>query len=97
MIKLKPTQKHSGLFFHDKTKSKSIPDTLTDDDPEHIEPAAKTNLFTNYFQSVFAKDQSPTHCNADNVRPVIFIIFIIWKFKKKITSLRVFSKNVQTF
>ena len=66
---LRPTQKHSGLFFHDKTQSKAIPDTITDGDSEYTEPAAKANLFNNYFQSVFAKDQSPTRCNADNVRP----------------------------
>ena len=55
-------------FFHVKTQSKAIPDTLTDGNSEYTEPAAKANLFNNYFQSVFAKDQSPTRCNADNVR-----------------------------
>ena len=69
MIKLGPTRKHSGLFFHDKTQYNAIPDTLTDGDSEYTEPAAKENLFNNYFQSVFAKDQSPTRCSADNVRP----------------------------
>ena len=39
---------------------KAIPDTLTDGDSEYTEPAAKANLFNNYFQS---------RCNADYVRP----------------------------
>ena len=56
-------------FFHDRNQSKAIPDFLTDGDSEYTGPAAKANLFNNYFQSVFAKYQSPTCCNADNVRP----------------------------
>ena len=46
-------------------------------DSEYTEPAAKANLFNNYFQSVFANDQSPTRCNADNVRSAeIFFLSI---------------------
>ena len=41
----------------------------TDGDSANTEPAVKPNLFKNYFQSFFAKDQSPTWGNADNVRP----------------------------
>ena len=67
--KVKTNPKTFWSFFHDKTQSKAIPDTLTDGDSEYTEPAAKANLFNNYFQSVFAKDQSPTRCNADHVRP----------------------------
>ena len=54
--KVKTDPKTFWSFFHDKTQSKAIPDTLTDGDSE-------------YTQSVFAKDRSTTRCNADNVRP----------------------------
>ena len=67
--KVKTNPKTFWSFFHDKTQSKAIPDTLTDVDSEYTEPAAKGNLFNNYFQSVFAKDPSPTRCNADGRGP----------------------------
>ena len=47
--KFKTNPKTFWSFFHDKIQSKAIPDTLTDGDSEYTEPAAKANLFTNYF------------------------------------------------
>ena len=89
--KVKTNPKTFWSFFHDKTQSKAIPDTLTDSDSEYTEPAAKTNLFNNYFQSVFAKDQSPTRCNADNVRPAEInlssIKFYYLKVQKNLSRL----------
>ena len=53
--KVKTNPKTFWSFFHDKTKYKSIPDTLTDGDSEYTKPAAKANLFNNYFQSSLQK------------------------------------------
>ena len=42
-------------FFHDKTQSKAIPDTLTDGDSEYTEPAAKANYLTIIFNPFLQK------------------------------------------
>ena len=55
------------------------------------EPAAKANLFNNYVPSVFAKDQSPARCNANNVRPAEInlssIEFHYWEVQKILSGL----------
>ena len=55
-------------FFHGKTKSKAIPDILTDGISEYSDTADKADSFNKYFQSVFNQDISPTHLNVENTR-----------------------------
>ena len=59
-----PIIKNSGLFY-EKTKSKAIPDILTDGISEYTCTAAKTDLINKYFKSVFNKGNSPTHLNVE--------------------------------
>ena len=64
----KKNPKRFWSFFHEKTKSKAIPDILTDGISEYSDTAAKADLFSKYFQSVFHQDISPTHLNVENTR-----------------------------
>ena len=66
--KVKKNPKRFWSFFHEKTKSKAIPDIVTDDISEYSDTAAKADLFNKYFQSVFNQDISPTHLNVENTR-----------------------------
>ena len=67
--KVKKNRKRFWSFFHEKTKSKAIPDILTDGISEYSDTADnKADLFNKYFQSVFNQDISPTHLNVENTR-----------------------------
>ena len=50
--KVKKNPKRFWSFFHEKTKSKAIPDILTDGISEYSDTAAKADLFNKYFQKI---------------------------------------------
>ena len=47
--KVKKNPKRFWSFFHKKTKSKAIPDILTDGISEYSDTAVKADLFNKYF------------------------------------------------
>ena len=62
--KVKTNPKTFWSFFHDKTQSKAIPDTLTDGDSEYTEPAVKANLFKGVVNCQNSRDKGPPEGNS---------------------------------